>query len=241
MISLTSHEPRFSTLGSTLKTLLTQDTHVDAVILWIAEGSYKNLPTDVKELEKSGLTVCERNDLKVYNKFIHTLIEFPTHAFVVCDDDTYYPADWISRLVAASLESDDVIPCHRAHRITMTGDHPASYSLWKHDISEPDTGPLIFPTGVGGILFKPGSLHPTACDSALALEACPKADDIWLYWMGRLAGKYYGKIPGHHQFRSWKGSQEVALWRSNNTGEMGNDLRLASMSAKFGVGVFNDD
>ena len=57
-----------------------------------------------------------------------------------------------------------------------------------------EASPLIFPTGVGGILYAPGRLHPDVVDDATFRTLCPSADDAWLYWMGLRGGSQFRRI-----------------------------------------------
>ena len=48
-------------------------------------------------------------------------------------------------------------------------------------------GDILFGTG-GGSLYCPDDLYPDVCNKDLFLKLCPKADDIWINAMVRLAG-----------------------------------------------------
>ena len=42
---------------------------------------------------------------------------------------------------------------------------------------------LNLPTGCGGVLYPPGSLHPDATDALAFLRLAPTADDLWFWAM----------------------------------------------------------
>ncbi len=54
-----------------------------------------------------------------YKKIVPTLLAHPGAFIATADDDLYYPADWLERLVAAAKGGAGVA-CLRAHRVTMT-------------------------------------------------------------------------------------------------------------------------
>lgn len=68
---------------------------------------------------------------------------------------------------------------------------------------------------------------------------CPTADDIWLYFMARLAGTQFRHTGWTDPLVTWGGSQLSALWRAN-VADHGNDRGLAAMFARFGTDVVSD-
>jgi len=91
----------------------------------------------------------------------------------------------------------------------------------------------IFPTGVEGVLYPPGSLSPTVLDSETFMKACPRADDVWLYWMARLAGSEF-KLTGYGRRPCmWRNSQKVGLYHANVL-QNGNDAQIKVMIDIFG-------
>ena len=105
---------------------------------------------------------------------------------------------------------------------------------WPVEIIErPDTGPLIFPTGVGGVLYAPGVFHPDVTDAGLFQALAPLADDVWLYWMHRLQGSAPAKVGGRFRITEWPGSQAQNL-RSGNLAGDGNDRAVQAMLGHYG-------
>ena len=92
----------------------------------------------------------------------------------------------------------------------------------------------IFPTGVGGVLYPPGSLSPAVLDKETFRALCPRADDLWLYWMGRRAGSVYKKTGNRNNVPViLESNQAVALWLDNGGGRM-NDRYIEQLIARFG-------
>ncbi len=234
VVSLTSFPPRFPTLHLTLKSLLAQTVRADATILWLGHGDAALLPPEVLALEAHGLEVRETRDLRSFTKVVPSLLAFPEAAVATADDDLPYPGDWLERLVEAARGDARSVPCHRAHRIALADGQPAPYAAWKRNLRRPERGPLVFPTGVMGVLYPPGSLHGDATRPDLFGELCPTADDVWLWWMHRMAGRTAAKIGGRARIVDWPGSQASTL-RALNLAGAGNDRAVAAMTARYGL------
>jgi hypothetical protein len=233
IVSLTSYPPRFATLALTLKSLLTQSLRPEAVILWIGEKDMAALPADVRALAEHGLTIRACEDLRSFTKFIHALREFPRHRIAICDDDTWYRPHWLADL-AVDLPAGQ-IACHRIHRVRLDASGAIlPYNQWEQESSATDASPLNFPTGVGGVMLRSDMLDARIVDAATARALCPSADDVWLYWMGLLASSLFVRVGNQDPLISWRASQHVALWRTNNVESTANDEQIARMTETFG-------
>lgn len=237
-VSLTSYAARFATLSLTLRSLLLQNLRAEAVLLWIGHRDMAELPAEVRELEQFGLRIIPCEDHGSHTKYVHALRQFPDADIAICDDDTWYQPDWLARLVAAKRAGQ--IACHRVHEVAL-GDWgtPLGYRLWNHDIAGPGASPRHFPTGVGGVLLRRDQLDPRVLEIAQALALCPTADDIWLYFMARLAGTEFRHSGWTDPLVTWGGSQLSALWRVN-VADHGNDRCLAAMIERFGADIALD-
>lgn len=233
VVSLTSHAARFGTLAPTLRALTRQTVQPDQVILWLAEADLRHLQPEIRDM--AGLEVRSCPDWRSYKKIVPTLMAHPEAFVATADDDLHYPADWLERLVAAAAGGARVA-CLRAHRVTMQGDRPAGYEAWDHNITAPEAGPLVFPTGVSGVLYAPGVFHADVVRQDLFTRLAPGADDIWLYWMHRMAGSRPAKIGGRARILEWDGSQAVSLRAVNRPagGQGGNDRAIAALLAHYG-------
>lgn len=230
VVSLTSYPGRFATLGLTLQAILRQSVRPDRVILWLDDGHEALLPADMRAL--AGLEVLTCPNWRSYKKIVPTLLAHPEAFVVTADDDVYYPADWLERLVAAAGQGARVA-CHRAHRITLRDGLPAPYAQWRRNVDAPESSPLTFLTGVSGVIYAPRVLHPDVTRSDLFLRLAPRSDDVWLYWMHRLNGVQAQKIGGRIRILEWEGSQAQSL-RTDNLQGTGNDRAVAAMIAHYG-------
>lgn len=233
VVSLTSYSKRFPELHLTLKCLLTQRVAADKVILWVGEKDAPNIPKSVKQMQDDVFEIRTTEDIRSFTKIIPTLLAFPEAFIVTADDDVYYSSNWMQKLVSSRRGLPREIVCHRAHEMKIRTDGTAlPYMTW--GIQKPilDNLDLIFPTGVGGVLYSPGSLHQEVLKKEIFTVACPHADDVWLAWMGRLANAQYTKIPGNRRLICWNGTQETGLFHVNL--DNGNDRQIREIEKLYG-------
>lgn len=237
IVSLTSYPKRFDVLPLTLTCLLRQTIKPDAVILWIADADFEQLPAEVLKLQEQGLEVRQTKDIKSFKKIIPALRKMPDAYIATADDDLYYPADWLEGLVDTVAAHPGRIAAQRAHRILyQSNGRMESYERWKKNIAGAVEGADIFGTGAGGILYPPESLHPDVLHEDLFMTLCPQADDLWLYWMARRQGSVVRHVGPPRRIIEWPGSQMNNL-RSVNLGlpgESGNDRAIAALTDHFG-------
>lgn len=236
-VSLTSHPPRFGTLHLTLLSLLNQSTPPDEVVLWLHAPDAARLPPAVLRLQARGLRIeAVAEDLRVYLKIIPALTRSPGITWVTADDDIYYPPGWLDELVAAHRQDPQAVICRRAHLVHFDADGaPRPYACWTKQTGRPGPDDPLFFTGVGGVLYPPGSLHPDVTRADRFLTLSPDADDIWLNAMARLQGSRVRRIGDTRDPVIWLGSQRVALFRRNRRGP-GNDDAVARMVRAYGPG-----
>jgi hypothetical protein len=213
----------------------------DHVILWIAREHEDELTNDILGLREHGLTIRFCEDLGPYTKIVPALAAYPDAFVVTADDDVYYSPEWLHSLVAHERAGREVL-CHRAHRIRMGADGlPLPYERWEFNTRDSEPSSLIFPTGHGGVLYPPGTLHPDVVNVALFTETCPRADDVWLYWMMRRNGAVARKIgPRRLLSPAWRHTQRVALWRWNVV-KGGNNRCIQALIARYGFPAGNEN
>jgi hypothetical protein len=236
IISLTSFPARYDTLHLTLKTLMLQSVRPDQVILWIAAEHQVALTPAILALRGQGLTIasCD-NRLRPHNKYIHTRRLYPEAFIATADDDTYYWPDWLAQLLADYDPAQHVIPCHRVHKVKLMPDgKPAAYRDWTWESTETIPSALIFPTGVGGVLYPPDCLPAEADDEARILALCPRADDVWLYWMAQRNGYLFRKTRPWRLLHHWRHSQKESLMWGNVVNSNGNDQQIQAMIEAYG-------
>lgn len=238
IVTLTSFPPRFPVLGKTLKSLLDQETRPDRVVLWLAHDDLAQLPQDVLALEAHGLEIRSCSDTRSYKKLIPALAEWPEAHFVTADDDVYYPPDWLTGLVETARAHPRDVVATRAHMATVDPEGAlTSYSEWELATSAQlarRAEDRLFPTGVGGILYPPGSLHPDVSDEAQFRALCPNGDDIWFFWMARKAGTRHRRTQAWFDVVEWPTDHRISLSDDNFLGD-GNDRQIKATEAALGV------
>lgn len=235
IVSLTSYLPRFRTLAATLRCLLTQTIAADRLILWVAREDCRHLPGNVRALQRHGLSIRTTDDIGSYKKIVPTLGLFANAFIATADDDLAYAPDWIESLVSGYRGDLTEIVCRRAHRIILDGNGiPLPYFQWELDTGCTRRSKLLFPTGVGGILYPPGSLHDDVSRKEIFSELAPTADDVWLYWMARLKGSSFRRTGPRPRLIYWPNSQTNSLWERKKAGGISNDDQINAMAAKYG-------
>jgi hypothetical protein len=239
IVSLTTYEARISKVHLCIESLLRQDLKPDAIILWLANDIPRELiSSSLRRQERRGLQIRFSVDLRSFMKIVPTLKEYPDAAIVTCDDDMIYPHDWLDRLYGAYVEEPHYIHCHRAHLITRRSHGQiADYGDWEY-LAPGVEGPssLLFPTGVGGVLYPPGSLAEECTDDETFLALCPTQDDVWLKAMAVKQGTLAKKVaPDSREFETIRGTQKQAL-SYINTGEDGqNDAQVRAVFERYGL------
>ena len=94
---------------------------------------------------------------------------------------------------------------------------------------------LLFPTGVGGVLYPPGTLHPEVFNQAVFRRICPTADDVWFKAMSLLQGVRCQKAsPYSARLRLVYGTQQNALGYKNFAGGF-NDICVRAVFERYGL------
>jgi hypothetical protein len=236
IVSLTSHPARFRILAATLKCLLSQTVRPDAVILWLDNKAVAKPPKSVRGLEAYGLEIRRTHDLGPYTKIIPSLRAFPDAFIATADDDCYLSPTWLERLVAGFDPASPAVICHRAHRVTIDPrGRPLPYGAWEHGVQSRETAPDLMPAGVGGVLYFPGALPKEALEEGRFLSLAPLTDDLWLYWMERIAGTLVTALGSKDDIIYWPGSQAAGLYHENLHGQGRNDIHIARLFTAYGL------
>jgi hypothetical protein len=241
ILSLTSFKPRLDNVAYTIESLMQQTIKADRIILHLGGENIKlsNIPLSLKKLEKRGLEIrIHDEDIGPYKKYFYTLKENPKSLIITTDDDTLYPFDMIEKLYAAYQKDNSVIHCHRGHEMLVKKGKIFPYKKWKHSSPMEEASLRIFPTGVGGVLYFPNSLHEDALNKDEFLRLCPKSDDVWLKAMSLrnniLCKTIKSYRPFSFDFINIPLSQEFSLKRLNKK-ENGNDQKIKRVFEKYSL------
>ncbi|MDR1560902.1 MAG: hypothetical protein LBS23_00925, partial [Holosporaceae bacterium] len=198
IVSMTSYPERMYDMHFALYSLLKQTLKPDEIILWLAEDEFphgeKDVPDNVLNLKKHGVTIRFCEDFKSFNKIIHALKEYTDDVIISCDDDVFYEENLLEDLYCAYLRNPDMI--HAGRTVVITANcfgNILQYEKWTFiEGLNNHSGLSVFVTGAGGVLYPPNvnkSLaNETTLNSRLFMDICPTADDIWMWGMAVLSG-----------------------------------------------------
>ena len=255
VVSLTTYSKRIYDVHLTIETLFAQTMKANAIILWLDEQEFTpdTVPLALRRQQKRGLDIRYCKNIRSYKKLVPTLTAFPDAAVVTVDDDTLYPYDMLERLVEAYLRDPHCIYFNRGNLMRMDASGmPLPYEQWgklpdnvlqEHNATAQamrKKSHLAFPTGAGGVLYPPHSLHRDVTDDALFMRLCPGADDLWFKMMalkqGTPAALTYSHVTYAQRFLTLPEGQDIALMNTNlHQATSGNDGQLLNILHHYDV------
>lgn len=238
IVSLTSYGRRVSeTVYYTLISLLRQKQLPDRIILWLDSDNWNenNLPEKLKKLREKGVEIRFCEDIKSYKKLIPTLRENPESVIVTVDDDVIYSPRLLETLYKTHLAFPSDILCTRAYKARFENGKPAKYKTWKNIVgnAELEKEEILFPVGIGGILYPPHSLYKDILKEDNFMKYCPNADDIWFWYMGKLQGTSHRYVPMSRSYFSfdaiYQAMHKGSALTHSNVSENHNDDQLVNL------------
>ena len=235
VVSLTSYPARIKYIWLTIETLLHQSTKPQKIVLWLSRVQF---PNELQDLPKSLLSQRPRGldirfvdgDIRSHKKYYYIFQEMPEQLIMFADDDIIYPSDTIEGLLSEykAMGADNAVVHKYGYIIQYDKDgNRTPYNSWPSYYESSESANLFFGSG-GGTLLKPSSLYEDTCNIELALKLAPKADDIWLNAMCRLAGCPIHKIQDG-PILSIQNKEDSPLYKQNmRQGQ--NDLQLSTVS-----------
>ena len=251
IVSLTSFPERINIVVKTIKTLLTQTMKPDKVILWLAPEQFPNrendLPNELLDLTKYGLTIDWYKDIRSYKKIIPALKKYPDAVIITTDDDIYYAPDTVESLYKSYLKNPHEIQAHRCDWLGVnikktykantnskrvdTSPQPSpqgeggSSIIWAKtrelykDLHRGEASYFHRLTGYGAVLYPPHSLYKDVIDEDKISKTIPTHDDIWLWAMAVLAGTKTRLVKGYSESINYvEDSQQYGLCKINKKG-----------------------
>jgi hypothetical protein len=191
IISLTTYYDRFDSAHLAIESLLAQkSSRPFAVHLYLVDADIQKnggvIPPRIEALTEKGLKIFVRNaGYGSYNKLLFALRENPGATIITADDDILYPDDLLERLTRKSLEHPECIVCNYGYMLSF--DRRGRFRHY-YELMDAGEGPcpqreyptiLLFPVGVGGVLYPPNALDDIVFDAEMFSRICPYADDIW--------------------------------------------------------------
>ena len=243
VVSLTSYPARMYDVHFALHSLLSQTVKPERVVLWLGRERFprgeETVPEKVLNLRRRGLEIRFCHDVRSFTKLLPALGAFPGKTIVTADDDVYYDRDWLERIERAAKPDPRCIWAARVRRILASPNGLAPYETWPLDTEGAAPSFANFPTGVGGVLYPPGALHPEVANEAAFRELTPAADDIWFWAMAVRNGTRIGAVPG---FPGWLtyvnprrelGLSDEGTLMSGNYRKRENDPQLEAVMRRY--------
>lgn len=243
VVSLTSFGKRIYDVHLAIESIMQGTVKPNRIVLWLSEEDFKGkpLPRTLEMQKARGLQVEFCEDIRSYNKLIPSLKQFPEACIITIDDDAIYGYDLVERFVTAHIENPNAVCACRMHKVKLAEDgKPLSYLDWDWCVEEyGKDSVLLFPTGVGGVLYPPHCFFQEMLNQEMFMELCPYADDVWFYAMRLLSrtpivqvftGKpfgYYTELPSMN---------EEALSKENtNVANCRNDVQLKAVMNEYNL------
>jgi hypothetical protein len=138
-------------------------------------------------------------------------------------------------LVNDYLESPGII-AYRAHQPKLQKDALAPYASWTMNATSNEG--VLFPTGIGGVLYPPGCFLPLVTDETLFMELAPTADDVWFFFCARLNGGKARLAKRSFNIVNWRSTHHSGLAQDNVISGQ-NDVCIQKVVTYFGAEVVN--
>ena len=230
VVSFTSIPSRIKFAQRVMSCLLHQTLAPDVIVLYLdqeIEGRVK-LPWLMRRLiQKRLVKVRFVEDIGPHTKYFYAMQDFPEDVIITVDDDVDYPKDLVRNLFESYNRFPDCISANRVHRIRLKNEKEfLPYNDWAHRVTSYKAAPShkLIATGVGGVLYPPGLMDPILYDKKTICELCPFADDIWLKFVQLVSDvKVVSLRPLEKEYKTFSGSQKLALWKKNNSSQKNDD------------------
>jgi len=197
IISLTTSSKKIYKLHYTIYSLLKQTMKADRIILWLAREEFPNfeedLPKNLKNLKKQGLSIEWCENIKDYKKLIPTLKKYPNDIIITANDNIFYPESWLEQLYNEYDEKN--IIAHRIKEIKTNEYGKLTPSSWKLKtcVKEEDISIMSFPDGDGGVLYPPNSLSSDIFNQSIFAEI--DSSDLWFWAMAIINNRKIKAVP----------------------------------------------
>ena len=189
IVSMTSIPSRLHKVALVVRSILTQSTQPEHIILWLNEGMRDQIPDALQKLTFARFSIRFTPLTCSHKKLIHTLEAFKDHVIVTCDDDFMYHPNWLSALYQEHLEHPNTVIAHHIRSI-QRDDHGQlkPYKQWRFNQNAAQEPDALLAIGGKGVLYPKKPFAAVYNDAVLFLKLAPKADDLWFKAMELLSG-----------------------------------------------------
>lgn len=191
IVSLTSFPARINEVWQVIECIKRQSYRPEKIILWLSKKQFESIndvPLSLRNIESDLFTIrFVDDDIRSHKKYYYVAKEYPNSLILLIDDDIYYPTDMIERLYISYINNPNSVVCQYGYFMKFDdGGNILPYKEWKF-VDKNSSDPHLFFGSGGGTLFNPSHLYKDLLNIDTALKLCPKADDIWLNAMTKLA------------------------------------------------------
>ncbi|ODN71010.1 glycosyltransferase [Methylobrevis pamukkalensis] len=191
IVSLTSISHRMARLHLTLASLAAQDYPNFEVRVYVSPDRFLldegviDIPPDCQALMDSDPRIrwMITPNIGSYRKLLPVLAENMSGEALIAtaDDDTIYPADWLSTL-AHYYRRYNCIIAYRGHTMVRSEGSFLNYRRWMTRPQKENPSVFWLPTGKDGVLYNPLFFHRNVLNYHKALSVARTADDLWFKW-----------------------------------------------------------
>ncbi|CAM4092594.1 glycosyltransferase family A protein [Bordetella tumulicola] len=191
IISLAAISSRMANLHLTLVSLLEQDftdfeirVHVSPDAFLLDEGVV-DIPVECQKLleRTDKIKWLYTRNIGSYRKLLPVLADpLVNNALIVtADDDTVYPADWLSTLVYYYRRYHCIIS-YRGHNMRRDANGFVPYRRWMKAKIGKNPSLFLLPTGKDGVLYHTSFFDRDVLNVHQAMRLARTADDLWFKW-----------------------------------------------------------
>ena len=182
-------------------------------VLYLFEGDFPrreaDLPRELLDLRSERFEIRWTKNILPYKKLISALKDFPDDIIVTFDDDVFYHAEVLERLLTGYQQHPEMIQCHRATNILfdaagnvkLAGQIPFDRPTYLHNF-----------TSVASCLYAPHCFTDEIFKEDKLLRLSPTNDDVWFWAMGILNGRRVNVVDNNIDTLNYiPGTQEFGL------------------------------
>jgi hypothetical protein len=240
VVSFTSFPGRIQDVWIVVECLFRQTYKADKIILWLSKPQFEGikLPELLLKQQKRGLEIrFVEDDLRSHKKYYYALENFNSSIIVTVDDDVFYHQDVLKTLIGAHLSNPNEVIANRSHKIKFDEKGCIMpYRQWDINFKSSMPSFLFVPTGVGGVLYPPGSLSEKLLNVHALKELCFHADDLWLKAGALLTSTKVKITPNYRQEFITVGKTQNNKLVTSNSLNGGNDEQLKRILEYFNLG-----
>lgn len=190
LISVASYKERLKTIDKMIESIFSGKIKPDKFVLVCPKEDVKYIPESVNiRIQNNDIElIVPYKELKPHNKYYYSYKKYgDEYNIITIDDDMIYSNTMLEDLIKYHLLYKNTVIARRGHKIKEKNGVVCLYSEWGYEYKNVNNecSYLMFPTGVGGVLYPQGcfSKHLPNDDEIAQIIT---ADDIYLKYLCNL-------------------------------------------------------